>query len=65
MPDYTRELIIIAVLILLNSVLAMAEIALISARKARLQSMSNEGDQRAALALRVTENPNLFLSVIP
>ena len=64
MPDYATELIIIAVLILLNSVLAMAEIALISARKARLQTMSNEGNLNAALALRVTENPNLFLSVI-
>ena len=42
----------------------MAEVALISARKARLQNEINKGDTRASIALKLVENPNQFLSVI-
>jgi len=62
--NLTSGLIAIAILLVLNSVLAMAETALLSARKARLQNESNKGDARAAIALKLTENPNQFLSVI-
>jgi putative hemolysin len=62
--NFTSGLIAIAVLLVLNGVLAMAETALLSARKARLQNDSNKGDTRAAIALKLTENPNQFLSVI-
>ena len=62
--DFNTGLIAIAILLFLNSVLAMAETALLSARKARLQNQSNQGDLRAASALKLTENPNQFLSVI-
>jgi putative hemolysin len=64
MAEFSNEIITIAILILLNNVLAMSEAALLAARKARLQKMVNEGDKRASAALKVTENPNLFLSVI-
>jgi putative hemolysin len=57
-------LIAIAVLLLLNGFLAMAETALLSVRKARLHHLSNEGDARAKVVLKLTENPNQFLSVI-
>jgi putative hemolysin len=57
-------LIAIAVLLLLNGFLAMAETALLSVRKARLHHLSNEGDTRARVVLKLTENPNQFLSVI-
>ena len=57
-------LITIAVLLLLNGFLAMAETALLSVRKARLQHQSNEGDARAGIVLKLTAKPNQFLSVI-
>jgi putative hemolysin len=62
--NLTPGLIAIAVLLILNGVLAMAETALLSTRKARLQNELNKGDQRAGIALKLTENPNQFLSVI-
>jgi putative hemolysin len=57
-------LIAIGILLILNGVLAMAETALLSARKARLQNTINKGNARAETALKLTENPNQFLSVI-
>lgn len=62
--NLTPGLIAIAVLLLLNGVLAMAETALLSTRKARLQNELNKGNERAGIALKLTENPNQFLSVI-
>ena len=62
--NLTPGLITIAILLLLNGVLAMAETALLSTRKARLQNELNKGDARAGIALKLTENPNQFLSVI-
>ena len=62
--DFTTGLIAIAILLILNGILAMAETALLSVRKARLHHQSNEGDKRAKVALKLTENPNQFLSVI-
>ncbi|HSG42461.1 MAG TPA: hemolysin family protein [Anaerolineales bacterium] len=62
--DITSGLITIGVLLVFNAILAMAEVALISARKARLQGEVNKGDTRASIALKLIENPNQFLSVI-
>jgi len=62
--NFTPGLITIGILLILNGVLAMAETALLSVRKARLQNQINKGDARAAIALKLTENPNQFLSVI-
>ncbi len=56
------EIIIIIVLILLNGVFAMAEIALISARKARLEAQANKGDARAKEALALATHPEKFIS---
>jgi putative hemolysin len=64
MSEFGTELIIITVLIALNNVLAMTEAALFAVRKARLQQRINEGDKKAEKALKLTENPNQFLSVI-
>ncbi len=64
MNEFGAELLIIAILIALNNILAMTEAALLSARKARLQQRLNEGDKQAGAALQLTENPNQFLSVI-
>ncbi|MBQ4615683.1 MAG: DUF21 domain-containing protein [Mailhella sp.] len=58
------EIILLFVLILFNGVFAMSEIALVTARKARLSSRAAEGDRGAQAALRLGENPARFLSAI-
>jgi len=58
------EVIFLLSLILLNGLFAMSEIALIAARKARLQRMVAEGDAGAAAAMRLSESPTQFLSTI-
>ncbi len=62
--NFSGGLIAIAILLLLNGVLAMAETALLSVRKTRLQNQFNKGDVKAGVVLKLTENPNQFLSVI-
>ncbi len=56
------EIFILLVLILVNGLFVMSEIALVSARKSRLETMSNKGDAKATAALDLTENPEKFLS---
>ncbi len=58
------EIAILLGLIVLNGLLAMAEIALVSARKARLQKLVDEGDRAAVAALALGADPNRFLSTI-
>ena len=53
---------ILLVLIIVNGLFVMSEIALVSARKSRLESAANKGDERARVALNLAENPDLFLS---
>ncbi len=59
-----EEIIIILILILLNGIFAMSEIAMISARKSSLQSDANKGSKAAWKALRLQENPDRFLSSV-
>jgi putative hemolysin len=56
------EIIILLVLIIVNGLFVMSEIALVSARKGRLESMANKGDIQAKAALDLAENPENFLS---
>ena len=58
------EIPILIALIILNGVFAMSEIALVTARRARLQKLIDEGDTAAAAALQLGENPTRFLSTI-
>ncbi len=58
------EIFIIFILIFLNGVFAMSEIAMISARKSSLQSDANKGSKAAWKALRLQENPDRFLSSV-
>ena len=51
-------------LILLNGAFAMSEIALVAARKSRLQPLAEQGDPGAIAALRLHEEPTQFLSTI-
>src|SRR5574344_1840244 len=55
---------ILLALIVLNGLFAMAEIALVTARKARLQKWIDEGDSAAQAALKLGEDPTRFLSAI-
>ncbi|MBD0725575.1 hemolysin [Flavobacterium sp. L1I52] len=58
------ELIIILFLILLNGLFSMSEIALISARKSRLESSAKKGNSSAQIALDLANSPNKFLSTV-
>lgn len=58
------EIVIIIGLILLNGVLSMSEIAMVSARKARLESDVKKGSKSAKTALKLANEPDVFLSTI-
>ncbi len=58
------EIIIILILILINGVFSMSEIALISARKNRLESAANRGIQGAKTALELQSKPSKLLSTV-
>jgi len=58
------EILFLLLLILLNGVFAMAEIAIVSARKARLQQAAEEGDAGAQAALELANAPGRFLSTV-
>ncbi|WAG77677.1 hemolysin family protein [Metapseudomonas furukawaii] len=58
------EFFALALLIVLNGLFAMSEIALVAARKARLMKLAAEGDSSASVALKLGEDPTQFLSTI-
>lgn len=58
------ELFIILFLILLNGLFSMSEIALISARKSRLENSAKKGNNSAQIALDLANSPNKFLSTV-
>jgi len=62
--DVILEIIVILILILLNGILAMFELAIISSRKTKLQKMEQDGDKRAQIVISLIDNPNQFLSTI-
>ncbi len=60
----STELLIILLLLLGNGVFAMAEMAVVSVRKARLKQLAEEGDERAKKALALANEPTRFLSTV-
>lgn len=56
------EVFIVLLLIFLNALFVMSEIALVSARRGRLESLSNKGDLKAKAALELASNPEKFIS---
>lgn len=58
------ELFIVLVLILVNGVLAMAELAIVSSRPVRLRTLAEKGSSGARIALNLSENPGRFLSAV-
>ncbi|YAF96065.1 MAG: hemolysin family protein [Nodularia sp. CChRGM 3473] len=64
MSSITFEVFIILILVIANGVFSMSEMAVVSARKVRLQQLANQGDAKARAALKLAESPNHFLSTI-
>ncbi len=60
----TIEILIILLLPIANAVFVMSEMAVVSARKVRLQQMANQGDTRARAALELANAPNQFLAIV-
>jgi putative hemolysin len=58
------EIVILLLLILLNGIFAMSEIAMVSVRKSRLETAVKRGDQAAKKALELSLNPGKFLSTV-
>ncbi len=55
---------ILLALIAINALFAMAEVALLTAKRSKLQRMVDSGDRQAAAALELGEDPNRFLSTV-
>jgi putative hemolysin len=62
--ELSSEIIIIIALTLANGFFAGSEIAIVSVRKSRLETMANEGNKAARQALHLTENPDRFLATV-
>ena len=58
----TLELLLILALMVANGLLAMSELAIVSSRKARLESMAEAGSRSARIAIRLAADPGRFLS---
>lgn len=58
------ELLIVVVLTIVNGLLAMSELAVVSARPARLRAMADQGNRGAAMAITLAEDPGKFLSSV-
>lgn len=58
------EFLILFLLLVANGVFAMAELAIVSARRGKLKRLAEDGDRRAAAALELAEEPTRFLSTV-
>ncbi|MBE9181438.1 HlyC/CorC family transporter [Oculatella sp. LEGE 06141] len=64
MSSITVEILIILLLVFANGIFAMSEMAIVSARKVRLQEMASRGNAKAQAALELANSPNRFLSTV-
>ncbi len=60
----TVEIAVVVVLICINGLLAMSELAVVSSRPGRLKAMADRGQSGAATAVRLAANPGRFLSTV-
>ncbi|MBD1833118.1 HlyC/CorC family transporter [Cyanobacteria bacterium FACHB-472] len=60
----TTEILIIFLLTILNGIFVMSELAIVSARKIRLQQLADRGDVKARAALELANAPNQFLAIV-
>ena len=64
MGNIGLEVSLILLLVLANGLFSMAEMAVVSSRKARLRQRAEEGSKGAAVALALAANPHDFLSTV-
>lgn len=64
MNSLTTEILILILLILTNGLFSLAEMAVVSARKVRLQQRAEEGNKAAKTALHLAAQPTRFLSTV-
>lgn len=64
MSQVAFEVAIIFLLLIANGVFAMAEIAVVSSKKARLRRLGDQGNSKARIALELAESPNRFLATV-
>ncbi len=64
MSSILSEALLILVLLTVNGIFAMSELAIVSARKIRLQQRAEEGDRKAQVALELASTPERFLSTV-
>lgn len=64
MPQIFWELILLVALIMGNGLFSMTEIAIVSARRSRLEQLAASGDHGATEALKLLDDPNRFLSTV-
>ena len=62
--DLTLDFIIIIVLIIANGLFSMTELAIVNAKKRKLEEMAEAGNERAKKAFELAENPNEMFSTI-
>ena len=62
--DIILKLVLLFVLIFFNAFFAMSEIAIISLNDTKMQKLAEEGKKKAKQIVKLTENPNRFLSTI-
>lgn len=58
------EILIIVLLILLNGIFSMSEIALVSSKKFKLENAAKNGNKKAKIAFDLASNPNTFLATV-
>jgi putative hemolysin len=64
MSQLLFEISILTVLFLLNGLFALAELAIVSARRERLQMLVSRGNKGAVIALRMSQEPTALLSTV-
>ncbi|BAU99312.1 hemolysin family protein [Aurantimicrobium minutum] len=58
------ELFLLIALFVVNGLLAMSEVALLTSKRSKLNTLANRGNKSASIALRISEDPTQFLSTI-
>lgn len=64
MANVIFEIVLIIILIILTGILSMAELAVVSTKKAKLEKLLNEGHKSAQIIIDFAEDPNQFLSTV-
>lgn len=64
MSAVSNEILILFLLLVANGIFAMAEIAVVAVRKARLKVLTEEGNHRAKVTLQIAQQPTRFLSTV-